>query len=106
MKCKHITKAKWENETAISNHLFAEADRLNEIAYALLNDRPTSADTIKRFQEAKSIADAKYEEAHQAWTLARARLREDVKSLLIGANIDVFEPEDIYSPMQKKSKRT
>ncbi|MFP3493576.1 hypothetical protein SB759_05070 [Pseudomonas sp. SIMBA_059] len=106
MKCKPITRAQWEKETATSNRLFAEADRLNDIAYALLSERPASADTIKQFQAAKDAANAKYEEAHAAWNLAREHLKENVKDLLTGANIEVFESDEISKAAKKPSKRT
>lgn len=94
MKCHHITKREWRDETARSNKLFVEADRLNDIAYGLLNDRPTTADTIKQFQIAKDAANAKYEEAHWAWKLAKDHLVEDVTSVLTDANIKIVQSED------------
>lgn len=103
MKCKSISKTEWRNETATSNRLFAEADRLNEIAYGLLNDRPTSAETIKRFQIAKDAANAKYEEAQHAWKTAKQHLVKDVVSVLTSNNINVFEPED--APPKREPKR-
>lgn len=103
MKCKSISKAEWKNETAISNRLFAEADRLNEIAYGLLNDRPTSAETIERFQMAKDAANTKYEEAQLAWRTAKEHLVQDVESALTSNNINVFRPEE--TPSKRESKR-
>ena len=76
MKCKSLSKNEWRSETAVSNSLFAEADRLNEIAYNVLNDRPTSVETVKRFQLAKDAANAKYEEAHRAWEIAKEHLKK------------------------------
>lgn len=77
MKCKAISKRIWTEETADSNRLFAEADRLNEEAYALLSVRPTSCETVKSFQTAKDLADKKYLEAREAWEKARSRLNAE-----------------------------
>ena len=74
MRCKVISKRIWTEETAESNRLFAEADRLNEEAYALLSVRPTTDDTVRSFQAAKDNADAKYLEARKAWEEARSHL--------------------------------
>lgn len=74
MRCKVISKRIWTEETAESNRLFAEADRLNEEAYALLSVRPTTDDTVRNFQAAKDLADAKYLEARKAWEEARSHL--------------------------------
>jgi len=46
--------------------LFSEADRLNDKAYALL-DEPVSTHTIHKFTEAKKRADEKYRQAWQEW---------------------------------------
>lgn len=74
MRCKVISKRIWTEETAESNRLFAEADRLNAEAYALLSVRPTTDDTVRNFQAAKDLADAKYLEARKAWEEARSHL--------------------------------
>lgn len=74
MRCKVISKRIWTEETAESNRLFAEADRLNEEAYALLSVRPTTDHTVRSFQAAKDLADAKYLEARKAWEEARSHL--------------------------------
>lgn len=74
MRCKVISKRIWTEETSESNRLFAEADRLNEEAYALLSVRPTTDDTVRSFQAAKDLADAKYLEARKAWEEARSHL--------------------------------
>ncbi|WAT26273.1 hypothetical protein [Pseudomonas sp. GXZC] len=74
MRCKAISKRAWAEETAESNRLFAEADVLNELAYALLSDRPTTDETVRNFQAAKDLADAKYEEARRAWESAKLHL--------------------------------
>lgn len=73
MRCKVISKRTW-TETAESNRLFAEADSLNDAAYALLSVRPTSDNTVRSFQAAKNLADAKYAEARKAWEEARSHL--------------------------------
>lgn len=103
MKCKSISKIEWRIATAKSNRLFAEADRLNEVAYGLLNDRPTSAETIKRFQIARDAANAKYEEAQHAWRAAKQHLVQNVVSVSTSNNINVYEPED--TPPKRESKR-
>lgn len=77
MRCKAISKRIWTEETAESNRLFAEADHLNEIAYELLGDRPTTDDTVRNFQAAKDAADAKYDEARKAWETAKSHLKTD-----------------------------
>lgn len=105
MNCKSISKTEWRNETATSNRLFAEADRLNEIAYGLLNDRPTTAATIKQFQKAKNAANAKYEEAHLSWKIAKQHLVDDVKSVLTDANIDVYEPEKTTFKKEPRTRK-
>ncbi|MEJ5278557.1 hypothetical protein WH299_04670 [Pseudomonas sp. MYb541] len=77
MRHQKISKRIWAEETAESNRLFAEADHLNEIAYALLSVRPTTDETIRKFQAAKDLADAKYAEARRAWEEARSHLKPD-----------------------------
>ena len=53
-----------------SRALFFEADRLNDQAYALLNE-PVSAQTIHKFSDAKKRADEKYRQAWQEWLQTR-----------------------------------
>lgn len=77
MKCKVISKRIWIEETSESNRLFAEADHLNDLAYALLGERPTTDDTIKKFRVAKDLADAKYAEARKAWADAKSHLKPE-----------------------------
>ncbi|CRM37686.1 hypothetical protein [Pseudomonas sp. 37 R 15] len=77
MQHQKISKRIWVEETTESNRLFAEADHLNEIAYALLSVRPTTDETIRKFQAAKDLADAKYAEARKAWEEARSHLKPD-----------------------------
>lgn len=77
MSSKPISKRIWREETADSNRLFAEADRLNEIAYGLLIDGPTNDDAVGSFQAAKDAADAKYEEARRAWEKTKVHLKTD-----------------------------
>lgn len=79
MRHKEISKRIWIEETAESNRLFAEADHLNEIAYALLSERPTTDETVRNFQAAKDLADAKYAEAGKAWEEARSHLKPGQK---------------------------
>ena len=74
MRCKVISKRTWTEETAESNRLFSEADRLNDEAYALLSVSPSSDDTVRSFQAAKDLADAKYVEARKSWEEARSHL--------------------------------
>ena len=77
MQHQKISKRIWVEETRESNRLFAEADHLNEIAYAVLSVRPTTDETIRTFQAAKDLADAKYAEARKAWEEARSQLKPD-----------------------------
>lgn len=79
MRHKERSKRIWIEETAESNRLFAEADHLNEIAYALLSERPTTDETVRNFQAAKDLADAKYAEARKAWEEARSHLKPGQK---------------------------
>lgn len=51
-----------------SKALFFEADRLNDQAYALLNES-VSTQTIHKFSAAKKRADEKYRQAWQEWLL-------------------------------------
>lgn len=53
-----------------SRALFFEADRLNDQAYALLNE-PVSTQTIRKFSEARKRADEKYRQAWQEWLHTR-----------------------------------
>jgi len=53
-----------------SRALFFEADRLNDQAYALLNE-PVSTQTIHKFSDAKKRADEKYRQAWQEWLHTR-----------------------------------
>lgn len=46
---------------------FFEADKLDLKAYEILNDRPLTLSSMRRFSKAKSAASAKYAEAHQLW---------------------------------------
>ncbi|VVO59565.1 hypothetical protein PS850_00737 [Pseudomonas fluorescens] len=56
-----------DEETARNTELFFEADRLDAIAYKILDevcDRPLA---LARFTEAKARADSKRIEAYQDW---------------------------------------
>lgn len=75
MKCNAIIKSNWHDATDLSSELFREADRLNAIAYDLLDDAASSPDAAKRFHEARDAANAKYIEAKQAWDFARVKLK-------------------------------
>lgn len=103
MKCKSITKEVWRIETAESNGLFAEADRLNDIAYRLLNDRPTTPETIKRFQLAKDAENAKYEEAQRAWREAREHLKALVESDRNTRGINVIKSHEASNDMEAQA---
>ena len=50
----------------IHKHFF-EADKLDLEAYEILNDKPLTLSSMRRFSKAKSAASAKYEKAHQLW---------------------------------------
>jgi hypothetical protein len=50
--------------------LFCEADRLNEQAYALL-DEPISTQALHKFSKAKKRAEEKYQEACSKWARSR-----------------------------------
>lgn len=103
MKGMTISKADWQNETAESNLLFAEADRLNEIAFALLNDKPTTAETVKLFQLAKNAANAKYEEAHLAWRKAKGNLKNQAEPVLNRAEINIVKAADAWELLNHMS---
>jgi hypothetical protein len=79
MQRLEIPKRIWIETTTESNRLFAEADHLNEVAYALLGERPTTDDTVKKFQAAKDMADAKYAQARKAWGEAKSLLKPEYK---------------------------
>jgi hypothetical protein len=52
-----------DSEVARSTVLFFEADRLDELAYSILDTDDRTDDILKKFTEAKAIADATRAEA-------------------------------------------
>jgi hypothetical protein len=50
MKKQTMSRKVWVGETGDSNRLFAGADMLNEAAYRLLSDRPTTSEKVKNFE--------------------------------------------------------
>ncbi|MFJ7797185.1 hypothetical protein [Pseudomonas sp. NPDC096950] len=75
MKCNTITVSTWHAATDLSNELFREADRLNDIAYDLLPNVANSPEDALAFQTARAAADAKTLEGKRSWDKARAELR-------------------------------
>ncbi|QXQ16639.1 hypothetical protein [Pseudomonas tolaasii] len=75
MKGKAISQSLWHDATEHSNELFKEADRLDDVAYELLNDAPTSEEAAHKFHVAKNEADEKRIEARAAWEEARSQLQ-------------------------------
>ena len=55
-----------EDELARTAELFLEADRLDAVAYAILEGDSENTETWRRFTEAKAIAEAKRTEANHA----------------------------------------
>jgi hypothetical protein len=54
-----------DEEEAHSNRLFAEADRLEALAYDFLDSDPENTQALAKFTEAKALADAKRMEANE-----------------------------------------
>jgi hypothetical protein len=61
----------WNAEIARSTALFYEADELETLAYGILDADVKSDEVLKKFAEAKAIADAKRAEATKIWVRAR-----------------------------------
>ncbi|MCL5230631.1 hypothetical protein [Pseudomonas nunensis] len=57
-------------EVARSTALFFEADRLEALAYSILDAEAKTGEIWKKFKEAKAIADAKRVEATRIWIQA------------------------------------
>ncbi|KAE9653578.1 hypothetical protein EJD88_14445 [Pseudomonas sp. PB105] len=56
-----------EDEVARNNEMFFEADRLDALAYKIIECYSGDAQTWARFIEAKKVADAQRTAAYQEW---------------------------------------
>ncbi|WP_455825574.1 hypothetical protein [Pseudomonas graminis] len=63
-----------EQELARNTELFFEADRLEQVAYAIIGTSLADADAWLRFTEAKRVADEKRTEAYQDLMRIRRRM--------------------------------
>lgn len=75
MEGKAISQSLWHHATEHSNALFKEADRLDDVAYGLLNEAPNSEEAAHKFHVAKNQADEKRIEARAAWEEARSQFQ-------------------------------
>ncbi|AZE54729.1 hypothetical protein C4K03_2574 [Pseudomonas synxantha] len=57
----------WEDEIAQNTRMFFEADRLDTLAYQIIESYSGDANTWLRFTEAKKLADAQRTAAYQEW---------------------------------------
>ena len=57
----------WEDEVAQNIQMFFEADRLDTVAYQIIESYSGDAKTWLRFTEAKKLADAQRTAAYQEW---------------------------------------
>ncbi|KRP45868.1 hypothetical protein SAMN04490190_1694 [Pseudomonas libanensis] len=57
----------WEDEIARNTRMFFEADRLDTLAYQIIESYSGDANTWLRFTEAKKLADAQRTAAYQEW---------------------------------------
>ncbi|AZE66568.1 hypothetical protein SAMN05216475_2824 [Pseudomonas synxantha] len=57
----------WEDEIAQNTRMFFEADRLDTLAYQIIESYSGDAKTWLRFTEAKKLADAQRTAAYQEW---------------------------------------
>jgi hypothetical protein len=64
-----------DDESARNAELFLEADRLEAIAYKLLDSQSDDASAWDKFTHAKALADAKRAEACQAWMRLKSQLK-------------------------------
>ena len=64
-KTKTADNPAMDEEEACNNRLFAEADRLEAIAYDFLDSDPENTQALAKFTEAKALADAKRTEANE-----------------------------------------
>lgn len=56
-----------DDEVARNNEMFFEADRLDALAYKIIESYSGDAQTWARFTEAKKLADAQRTAAYQEW---------------------------------------
>jgi len=65
-----------DDEVARNNEMFFEADRLDVLAYKIIESYSGDAQTWARFIEAKKVADAQRTAAYQEWMrIHRAKRR-------------------------------
>jgi len=57
----------WDDETADNTEMFFEADRLDALAYSMIENSNDDSESWTRFTEAKKIADAQRTAAVQDW---------------------------------------
>lgn len=62
-RTKDVSDLDGDAEVAHSSALFFEADRLDAVAYSILDTDAKTDDILKKFTEAKAVADAKRAEA-------------------------------------------
>lgn len=69
-KFQFITGMTWEDAATLSNHLFVEADKLDERAYLLLKKDQAGPEIWAEFASAKRAAESIRTEARRAWLQA------------------------------------
>ncbi|WP_131108272.1 hypothetical protein [Pseudomonas sp. Sample_10] len=68
---KNVSDSAGDAEVDRSTALFFEADRLDAFAYSILDTDARTEEILKKFTEAKAIADAKRADASRIFTQAR-----------------------------------
>jgi hypothetical protein len=68
----------WDDEIASNAELFREADRLDDAAYAIIQNDRGNHQAWARFTEAKARADAKRTAAFQDWMRIRRAMKNQM----------------------------
>jgi len=66
----------WDAEIARTTQLFFEADRLDDLAYAIIGGQDGPDAVWERYSQAKKSADTKRTEAYQDWMRIRHAMQQ------------------------------
>ncbi|WP_372241298.1 hypothetical protein [Pseudomonas sp. BCA17] len=72
----YTTTQERDDQVARNNQMFFEADRLDALAYKIIESYSDDAQTWARFTEAKKLADAQRTAAYREWMRIHRTMRK------------------------------